>query len=422
MPQKKYYLFPLILITSLFFFWGFVHNMNPVLIPHLRNAFQLTNLESSLVDSSIYIAYFIMAIPAGTLMKRLGYKNGILIGLCFFATGAFLFIPAANTQAYPFFLGALFVIACGLAFLETAANPYVTVLGPPGTAPQRLNFSQSFNGLAAFIAPVIGGKFILNDHVLSKSQVQSLAPDELVRYVSEEARTVKGPYTVLGLCIIAVLILFFFIKLPDIKEENASESSVLSAWSHKHLRWAVVAQFFYIGAQVCVLSFYIRFIVEAAGLTEKNAAIYSGIAGLAFMAGRFAGTFFMRFVKPGKLLMIYAVFSMVLTLIGIFTGGAISIYSIIGVAFFMSIMFPTIFSLGLSDLGKDTKMASSLLVMSVVGGAALPPVLGYVSDVTGNIQYGYFVPFVCFFVVWLFARFSSKHGKESDFKIYGQKK
>lgn len=408
MAQKNKYLFPLILITSLFFFWGFVHNMNPVLIPHLRNAFQLTDLESSLIDSSIYIAYFVMAIPAGTIMRKFGYKSGILIGLTFFAVGAFLFIPAANTRAYVFFLGALFIIACGLAFLETAANPYVTVLGPEKTATQRLNFSQSFNGLAAFLSPLIGGKFILNTNALTEDQVRALTPHSLQQYVAEEAASVKGPYTILGLCILAILLIFFFVKLPDIKEDKTTHSSILQVWKHKHLRWAVITQFFYIGAQVCVLSFFIRFIVGSSGLAEKDAAIYSGLAGLAFMIGRFAGTFFMKFVKPYKLLMIFAGLSMILTLIGIFTKGYISIYSIIGVAFFMSIMFPTIFSLGLMNLGEDTKIGSSLLVMAVVGGAVLPPVLGLISDITGNIQYGYFVPFFCFFIVLLFASFGWK--------------
>lgn len=403
MSNKKSYLFPLILITSLFFFWGFIHNLNPVLIPHLRRAFQLTDLHSSFIDSSIYIAYFLMAIPAGNFMQRFGYKKGILLGLIFFAIGAFLFIPAASTQRYVFFLGALFVLACGLAFLETAANPYVTVLGPKETAPIRLNFSQSFNGLAAFLAPIIGGRYILTGTELSDTQIRALPRAELQEFLTHEANSVKGPYLVMGSLIIIVTIAFAFTKLPEIKEKGETKSSIAQAWRHKHLRWAVIAQFFYIGAQVCVLSFLIRFIMESADLTAKNAALYSGFAGLTFMVGRFVGTFIMRFAKPYGLLQIYALASMSLTLIAIFTQGEISIYSLLGVAFFMSIMFPTIFSLGLADLGKDTKIGSSLIVMAVVGGAALPPILGYVSDLTGNIQYGYFVPFVCFFIVFLFA-------------------
>lgn len=407
--RRRGYLFPLILVTSLFFFWGFVHNLDPVLIPHLRKAFQLTDLESSLVDFSIFIAYFLMAIPAGNVMRKYGYKSGIIFGLCLFALGAFLFIPAANTQMYIFFLGALFVIACGLAFLETAANPYVTILGPEETATRRLNFSQSFNGLAAFIAPIVGGKYILSEQSLTDAQLKALPPHELSAYIAQEAASVKGPYLVLGVIIVIVMLLFVFTKLPDIKHEDDGDKSKIShAWRYKHLRWAVVAQFFYVGAQVCVLSFFIRFVVVSAGITEKNAAFYSGLAGLAFMVGRFVGTFFMKYVKPNKLLMIYAVLSMLLTLVAVFGKGDITIYALIGVAFFMSIMFPTIFSLGIADLGKDTKIASSLIVMSIVGGAILPLGLGYISDVTHSIQYGYIVPFICFIVVFAFGKYGWK--------------
>ncbi|AVF47787.1 L-fucose:H+ symporter permease [Elizabethkingia anophelis] len=407
--RRRGYLFPLILVTSLFFFWGFVHNLDPVLIPHLRKAFQLTDLESSLVDFSIFIAYFLMAIPAGNVMRKYGYKSGIILGLCLFAIGAFLFIPAANTQMYIFFLGALFVIACGLAFLETAANPYVTILGPEETATRRLNFSQSFNGLAAFIAPIVGGKYILSEQSLTDAQLKALSPQELSAYIAQEAASVKGPYLVLGIIIVIVMLLFVFTKLPDIKHEDDGDKSKIShAWRHKHLRWAVVAQFFYVGAQVCVLSFFIRFVVVSAGITEKNAAFYSGLAGLAFMVGRFVGTFFMKYVKPNKLLMVYAVLSMLLTLVAVFGKGDITIYALIGVAFFMSIMFPTIFSLGIVDLGKDTKIASSLIVMSIVGGAILPLGLGYISDVTHSIQYGYIVPFICFIVVFAFGKYGWK--------------
>ncbi|MHA7608555.1 L-fucose:H+ symporter permease [Elizabethkingia meningoseptica] len=407
--RRRGYLFPLILVTSLFFFWGFVHNLDPVLIPHLRKAFQLTDLESSLVDFSIFIAYFLMAIPAGNVMRKYGYKSGIIFGLCLFALGAFLFIPAANTKMYIFFLGALFVIACGLAFLETAANPYVTILGPEETATRRLNFSQSFNGLAAFIAPIVGGKYILSEQTLTDAQLKALSPEALDAYITHEAASVKGPYLILGIIIIIVMLLFVFTRLPDIKHEDEGDKSKIShAWRHKHLRWAVVAQFFYVGAQVCVLSFFIRFVVVSAGITEKNAAFYSGLAGLAFMLGRFVGTFFMKFIKPYKLLMIYAAVSMLLTLVAIIGKGTITIYALIGVAFFMSIMFPTIFSLGIADLGKDTKIASSLIVMSIVGGAILPLGLGYISDITHNIQYGYIVPFICFIVVFIFGKYGWK--------------
>lgn len=398
------YLFPLILVTSLFFFWGFIHNLDPVLIPHLKKAFRLTDLETAFVDFSVFIAYFIMALPAGYFMRKFGYKSGIILGLALFAIGSFLFVPAADTRQYLFFLGALFVIACGLAFLETAANPYVTVLGNPETATQRLNFSQSFNGLAAFLAPVIGGKIILSDTNYTDEQLNKMLPAAKEAYLIAEASSVKGPYLTLAIVIVVIAVLFVFTKLPDIKEnkEETETSTIAHALKHKHLVWAIIAQFFYVGAQVCVLSFFIRFASVSAGITQTEASWYAGGAGLAFMLGRFAGTFFMQFVAPNKLLMLYALLSIVFTLVSIFAQGIITVYALIAIAFFMSIMFPTIFSMGITGLGKDTKLGSSLIVMSIVGGAFLPLGLGYISDITGNIQYGYIVPLICFVVVFIF--------------------
>ena len=402
--NAKGYLFPLILVTSLFFFWGFIHNLDPILIPHLKKSFRLTDLETAFVDFSVFIAYFVMALPAGYFMRRYGYKSGIILGLCLFAIGSLLFLPAADTRQYIFFLGALFIIACGLTFLETAANPYVTILGKPETATQRLNFSQSFNGLAAFLAPVIGGKFILSGTNYTDAQLAAMIPTERDAYLLEEAGSVKGPYLTLGILIIIIAILFVFTKLPDIKENNAEAdgSDIRHALRHRHLSWAIVAQFFYVGAQVCVLSFFIRFVTVSAGISEQEASWYAGGAGLAFMLGRFAGTFIMQYVAPHKLLMLYAFISMLLTAVSIFSTGMITVYALIGIAFFMSIMFPTIFSMGITGLGKDTKLGSSLIVMSIVGGAVLPLGLGYISDVTHNIQYGYIIPLICFAVVFFF--------------------
>ncbi|MES2485770.1 MAG: L-fucose:H+ symporter permease [Bacteroidota bacterium] len=402
---KQNYTLPFILVTSLFFFWGFIHNLDPILIPHLKKVFNLSDLETAFVDFAVYIAYFVMALPAGYFMRRYGYKNGIIIGLTLFAIGSFLFIPAAKTQQYVFFLGALFVIACGLTFLETAANPYVTVLGKPETATQRLNFSQSFNGLAAFLAPVIGGEFILSDTGYTKEQLAAMLPQDKKAYILQEADSVRGPYLVLGILICIMIVLVIFTQLPDIKhEEESNESgSIINALKHRHLKWAVIAQFFYIGAQVCVLSFFISFVTTSAGISQSDASWYAGGAGLAFMVGRFAGTFIMQFLAPHKLLMLYALISTGLCIIAIFGSGMVTIYALIGIAFFMSVMFPTIFSLGISGLGQNTKIGSSLIVMSIVGGALLPLGLGYISDLTGNIQYGYIVPLLCFAVVFIYA-------------------
>ena len=219
MNQSKKYLFPFILVTSLFFFWGFVHNLDPILIPHLRRAFSLNTLQASLVDSAVFIAYFLMAIPAGVIMKKYGYKTGILIGLALFAAGCFLFVPAANTMQYAFFLGALFIVACGLTILETAANPYATILGAPETSTQRLNFAQSFNGLAAFLAPIAGGHFILADNPVNEAGLAAMSNQARNAYLLAETSTVKLPYIILGCAILVVAAIFFFTSLPDKKDE-----------------------------------------------------------------------------------------------------------------------------------------------------------------------------------------------------------
>ncbi len=396
--------FAFIMITSLFFMWGFVHNLDPILIPHLKKSFSLTTLQSSLIDSSVFIAYFVMALPAGYIMKTYGYKTGIITGLGLFALGSFLFIPAADTQQYLFFLAALFIIACGLTILETAANPYASLLGDPATSTQRLNFAQSFNGLAATLAPIIGARMILT----KGSSDETLAGmSEAARKIAlaSEAASVKTPYIVLGTIIVLIAIIFAIIKLPVIKQEDASVSgkSIKHTLRHLHLRWAIAAQFFYVGAQVCVLSFFILYAMKASGIDKIKAADYLGMGcGMAFMIGRFAGTFFMKFIKPANLLALYAGINVLLSLAAMFVHGMPAIYIVIAIAFFMSIMFPTIFSLGIKELDADTEMGSSLIVMSIVGGAILPPLLALISDITGNIQLGYIVPLICFSLVFYF--------------------
>jgi FHS family L-fucose permease-like MFS transporter len=396
--------FAFIMITSLFFLWGFVHNLDPILIPHLKKSFSLSTLQSSLIDSSVFIAYFVMALPAGYIMKTYGYKAGIITGLGLFALGSFLFIPAANTQQYLFFLAALFIIACGLTILETAANPYASLLGDPATSTQRLNFAQSFNGLAVTLAPIIGARVILTK---GNSDEALAAMTETARKMAlaSEAASVKTPYFVLGSIIVLIAIIFAIIKLPEIKAKDASVSgkSIKHTLRHVHLRWAIAAQFFYVGAQVCVLSFFILYAMKASGIDKIKAADYLGMGcGVAFMIGRFAGTFFMKYIKPSNLLAIYAAINILLSLAAMFVHGMPAVYIVIAIAFFMSIMFPTIFSLGIKELNTDTEMGSSLIVMSIVGGAIMPPVLAFISDVTGDIQLGYFVPVICFSIVFYF--------------------
>ncbi len=402
MQKTKSYLIPFILITSLFFLWGFAHNLDPVLIPHLKHSFSLTTTQATLVDSAIFIAYFFMALPAGYIMKKWGYKIGIISGLLLFSIGSFLFIPAANHQSYNYFLIALFVIACGLTILETAANPYVSALGNPTNSTQRLNLAQSFNGLAVVLAPLLGEKYILiQGH--TDAELDAMTESAKKVALASEAASVKMPYIILALVLLIVAALFYFIKLPDLRNKEVNNSSsILKTFRHRHLTWAVIAQFFYVGAQVSIFSLFIVYIKDAKIVTSLSPAKYASIAGLAFLIGRFAGTAFMKFLAPHKLLFIYSLISIMLCGIVIAGNGMITLYALIGICFFMSIMFPTIFSLGIKDLGADTEMASSLIVMSIVGGAIMPRIFGIISDTTGKFQLGYLVPLFCFIVVAYF--------------------
>ncbi len=399
MPQNRF-LFPLILVTSLFFLWGFAHNLDPILIPHLKKSFTLTTVQATLVDSAVFIAYFVMALPAGFIMKKYGYKTGIITGLLLFAFGAYLFIPAANTQQYSFFLVALFIIACGLTILETAANPYISSLGDAKSSTQRLNFAQSFNGLAAALAPIIGARIILTKGYSEKALNQMTAAARKIA-LAAEASSVKTPYFILGTILVVIAIAFAFTKLPDIKseEEHAVDKNIFQTLKHKHLAWGMAAQFFYIGAQVSVFSLFILYATKSAGITEVKAADYLGACGIAFLIGRFIGTFLMKYFQPPSLLGVYAAINVMLCLSAIFLHGMVTVYTVIAVCFFMSIMFPTIFALGIKNLGNDTAIGSSLIVMSIVGGAILPRIFAYIGDAANNIQFGYFVPMFCFAVV-----------------------
>jgi FHS family L-fucose permease-like MFS transporter len=392
-----------ILITSLFFLWGFALNLNPILIPHLKKACQLSDFQSALIDSASYIAYFLIALPAGLFMKRFGYKAGITLGLLLFAFGTFLFYPAAELRHFGFFLVALFIIASGLTMLETAANPYITVLGDPDSATQRLNFAQSFNGLAAFLAPLMGGTFILSGRTLSDQEQQSMSSTQLNQYLDMEAASVQLPFIIIGIVVLVVAILIWRTPLPEIQEEQEEPGAVVGKiMGEKNLILGVIAQFFYVGAQVCISSFFIRFADHVAGIEEKTAAYLLSGAFLSFMIGRFIGTYLMRFVAPPKLLALYSLINVILLAAAVMTTGMLSVYALVGVQFFMSIMFPTIFALSIRGLGAKTKMGSSLVIMAIVGGAVFPVIMGQVSDVS-TIQIAYIVPAVCFLVVLYFA-------------------
>lgn len=406
------YLLPFILITSLFFLWGMAHGLDGILIPHLKKACQLNNRQSTLIDTSIFFAYFIMAIPAGMIIKKIGYKNSIITGLLVFAAGAFLFVPAANSTNFELFLFALFVIGCGLTILETSANPYAAILGPPESSSTRLNLAASFNGLAVTIAPLLGGLFILSGVNHTPEQLAAMPDATKASYFLEEASAAKLPYIILGTILVLVAILFYFMHLPSMKSkqtDNEVKPGFFTVLKFSHLSWAVAAQFFYVGAQVCVTSFFVRIAQKEAGLDEKTAAYYLGIYGLLFMTGRFSGTFFLKFVKDHILLSIYCVICVLLCLVAIYGSGITVIYALGGLGFFMSIMFPTIFSLGLVGLKSNTETGSSWLVMSIVGGAILPYGMGTLIDMKhDDIQAGYIVPLFCFIIILYFSVFGHK--------------
>ena len=401
--KETNYVVPFILVTCLFFLWGMAHNLDSILIPHLKKACQLNNRQSTLVDTAVFLAYFLMAIPAGAILKKWGYKNSIILGLLVFASGAFLFVPAANTLTYEVFLIALFIIGCGLTILETAANPYAAVLGHPSGASTRLNLAASFNGLAAMVAPFIGALFILSGKEYSEAQLAAMPDTSRASYFMEEAASVKMPYIVLGSVLVLIAVLFYFMHVPEVKPQSdniSSKGGFFEVLKHKHLSWAVVAQFFYVGAQVCVTSFFIRMAQQGAGVDEKTAAYYLTLYGFLFMAGRFVGTAFLKFISSQKLLSIYCIIAVLLCLVSILGDGAYVIYALGGLGFFMSIMFPTIFALGISNLGEGTKAGSSWIIMSIVGGAILPYLMGTVIDLNNdNIQLGYTIPLLCFLVI-----------------------
>lgn len=408
---EKKYVMPLILVTSLFFLWALGVNLNDVLIPHLKKAFSLTDLQSSFIQFAFFGGYFLAALPAGRVMERIGYKRGIILGLLICAIGAFLFIPAATARIYGFFLFALFVMACGQSFLEVAANPYVTILGPPESSERRLNLAQSFNSVGAVLTPVIGAAFILTRLQYSPAQLAAMTHAQVEAYRTAEASTVKGPYLVITGIFLAVALMIYLARLPEIHEPSSSESSGTDEeqprWSavlsHPHLLKGVIAQFFYVGAQVGVASFIIRFAQDTMpGMSEKAAADYLKLHLLGFMIGRFAGSAIMKVVPAPRLLAIFSAGSLLAIVVAISTSGLAPVWAIVAIGFFHSIMYPTIFALSVKDLGNHTKRGSSLLVMSIVGGALVPLAMGYISDLS-NIQRAFVVPLVCYVFVLYFA-------------------
>ncbi len=406
---ERRFLLPFILVTSLFFLWAIGVNLNDILIPHFKKTFALSDFASSLIQSAFFGGYFLAALPAGRIMDRVGYKRGILFGLGLCATGALLFIPASIVRVYAFFLFALFVMACGQCFLEVAANPYVTILGPPETAVRRLNLAQSFNAVGAVVTPILGAAFILSGIEYTPAQLAAMSPQQVQAYRMAEASAVRVPYLVITCIFLLAALLIYFAKLPEARDSerlsNAGEkrAPLREAWRHRHLTMGVLAQFAYVGAQVGVASFIIRFAEHSLpGTHEKVAARYLQLHMIGFMIGRFAGSAVMKRISGSLLLALFSGCSLICLLIVILGTGAVTVWAIVLIGFFHSIMFPTIFALSLRDLGNFTKVGSSLLVMSIIGGAVVPAAMGKLSDAT-NIQIAFVVPLICHMVVLYFA-------------------
>ena len=438
LTEQKYVL-PFVLVTSLFFLWSIGVNLNDVLIPHLKKAFDLTDFQSSFIQVAFFGGYFLAAFPAGRLMEKIGYKKGILVGLLICAAGTLLFLPAASSGVYGFFLLALFVMSSGQSFLEVGANPYVTVLGPAESSERRLNLAQSFNAVGAALVPTLGAAFILSGIEYTPAQRAAMSPQQVQAYIASEANTVKVPYLVIAGIFLLVAALIYFAHLPEVQPHEKDEASddspkgLSSILAHRHLVKGVVAQFFYVGAQVGVGSFVIRFVKHTmpetlesmavwgtrflagnhaaqanflAGMIpstpEKMAALFLVAHQTGFMIGRFSGSWMMRRIPAPRLLSLFGLGALLCVVIGIVASGLVAVLAIVIVGYFNSIMFPTIFALSLKNLGALTKRASSLLVMSIIGGALIPAAMGRISDVS-DIQVAFVMPLICYLYVIYFA-------------------
>jgi len=399
--KKISYVLPLVLIISMFFMWGMAGNLNDILIKQFKKSFELTDLQSGFVQSAFYMGYFLLAIPASIVMRKYNYITGIIIGLILYAAGAFLFFPAAENSSYPFFLFALFVIASGLAFLETAAGPYVLALGKPESATFRLNLAQSFNPIGCVTGVLVGQHFILTGVEYTKEELAKMSPEALQAYYLTEAHSVQTPYLIIGAVILLFAVIIAFTKFPTIKDEetvntSSTRKTLKLLLSKKSFKQSVIAQFFYVGAQVCIWSYLIRYIQDTIpGTPEKGAANFLTISLVVFTLGRFIGTGLLKKIKDNKLLWIYSLINVVLTAVGILFPGTIGLWALVGTSFFMSIMYPTIFSLGIKDLGEHTKLGASILVMAIIGGAVLTLAMGRLSDMAG-IANSLLIPMICF--------------------------
>ncbi|WP_417362539.1 sugar MFS transporter [Gallaecimonas pentaromativorans] len=393
------YNFALVALTSLFFMWGFITCLNDILIPHLKNVFSLSYTQAMLIQFCFFGAYFVVSLPAGNLVKRIGYKGGLVVGLVTAAIGCLLFIPAASFRVYGIFLGALFILASGVTILQVAANPYVTILGKPETASMRLNLTQAFNSLGTTVAPWFGGLLILGAATMA---TEGLTPDQLHL---QEANAVKFPYMLLAIAFGLLAAIFAVLKLPDMRQEEEQQAlgdaaAAGSAWQFRHLVLGALGIFAYVGAEVSIGSLLVNFMGESsiAGLPEAQAANYVAFYWGGAMVGRFVGSALMRAISPGKLLAFNALVNVLLLLVTVLTSGHLAMWAVLAIGLFNSIMFPTIFSLALQGLGHHTSQGSGILCQAIVGGALVPVIVGKAADMFG-IQMAFALPIICYLYI-----------------------
>ena len=406
---------PLATVTTLFFMWGFLTCLNDILVPHLKSIFDLTYAQVMLVQFAFFGAYFIFSLPSAKIIVWIGYHRSMVLGLLTMGVGAFLFVPAASAPSFPLFLAALIVLAAGITCLQVAANPYVTVLGKPETASSRLNLTQAFNSLGTFLAPFFGGMLILSGAALSGDQMRALSPDALQAYRLQQAASVKTPYVGLGIALVILAIAIGSFKLPTIEQaqHKAGEKVNDSIWKHPNLIFGAIGIFVYVGAEVSIGSFLVNYFSqpEIGGLTEKAAANLVAFYWGGAMVGRFIGSGLLQKMKTGRLLGICAICTTALVAISMLTSGHLAMYSIILVGLFNSIMFPSIFTLGVAELGPLTGEGSGVMIMAIVGGAVIPLAQGAIADRIG-IHHGFFLPVICYLYILFFALSGSKPNSE----------
>ncbi len=407
------HLVPFILVTGLFFLWGIPHNLNDVLIRQFMKSFVITRTKAALVQSAFYGGYFVLAMPAALLMRKTGYKAGFVIGLLLYGSGCFLFWPAALAGSYAYFLFALFVIASGLSFLETASNPFIAQLGDSHSSERRLNFSQAFNPFGAISGALIGTVFIFSGIELTPQEIAARKAQGLYEaYLQAETLRVIKPYLVLGAVAIFWAVLILRTKFPAIQSEHESGAGDHGHFAellrYPHFLWAVVAQFLYVGAQVGTWSYFIQYVQEYAHRPEKVGGYFLTGTLAAFGVGRFVSAYLMRTIAPNKLMGTYSIANIVLASLGVLFPGWFGLWCVFLTSFFMSLMFPTIFALGLKGLGPNTKIGGSLLVMAIVGGAVLTPIMGLIAEAAHGIAAAYSVPLVAYVCIALYSFYGSK--------------